>query len=96
MITKGLEAIGAKGQTNVATVAKEAQQGGGVVERVFGMIEKAVTGQQAAGAIPSDPYRMEMVKTLDRIQLMYAKKFAADTAKAFGVPEVVDHIVVSP
>jgi hypothetical protein len=98
-LVKGIEAIAAKMQpSQVQAAATEGSGGGGgMFDNIMKMIDKALGGIGGGGQGSTvDPYRMEMVKTLDKIQLMYAKKFAADTAKAFGVPLEAEHIVVNP
>lgn len=74
---------------------------GGTIQKIVDALVQRFTATSAqAAASTVDPMRMEMVKTIDKIQLMYAKKFATDTAKAFGLPEAAvetaEHIIVSP
>jgi hypothetical protein len=101
-LVKGIEAIAAKMQPSQVQTAAGAQGstggGGGMFENIMKIIDRALggIGGGEGASIASDPYRIEMVKTLDKIQLMYARKFAADTAKAFGVVPEAEHIVVQP
>ena len=66
-----------------------------ILGQIGGAIEKMVTGGGVVNPEITAP-QMELVKTLDKIQLMYAKKFLSDTAKSFGVPEAIEaaHVVV--
>jgi hypothetical protein len=83
------------------TALQQSSGGGGfskIAEQIGNFLEKAMSNP-VAGAVDPNASQMELVKTLDKIQLMYAKKFLQDTAKSFGVPEAVEtaqHITVSP
>jgi hypothetical protein len=93
MITKGIEAI--PKQTTVAAAAKEGQQGGGIMDTIGKVIDRAVSGATnpvAAGGL-SD-FDKEILKTSKQIQLLSLRDTLKKVAKNAGV-ELAEHIVVT-